>query len=121
MGQLVTLHLTLLAEDAYHSPLLLGEVVLVEQRAEKSHHDLAGLQQGKGKGSTWNLHEMDNSRRQALKKMRILTTNPVRPAIPLNPRRSARFLGLGQMILRMPTHPHFTQVRRVRRRSLDHC
>lgn len=53
VGQLVALHLALLAQDADHPPLLLGETVLVEGGAEETHRGFASLQQGQGQGGSW--------------------------------------------------------------------
>ncbi|MCY1365694.1 hypothetical protein D9M69_525540 [compost metagenome] len=36
----------MLAQQADHPPLLFGQVMLVEQRAEKAHGRFTGLQQG---------------------------------------------------------------------------
>ena len=48
VGELVAFQFALLTQDADHPPLLLGQVMGVEGRAEERHGCFAGLQEGQG-------------------------------------------------------------------------
>ena len=50
VGELVAFQFALLTQDADHPPLLLGQVMGVEGRAEERHGCFAGLQEGQGQG-----------------------------------------------------------------------
>ncbi|MNG27976.1 hypothetical protein D3C84_1131640 [compost metagenome] len=67
MSQLMAFQFAVLAQDTNHPPLLLSQIMFIEQWPEKCHGRFAGLQQGERKGRSGGRHGSRGKRGRSVK------------------------------------------------------